>query len=64
MPNPDFTNATWRKSSRSMGQTDQCVELAAASGHIGIRDSKHPALPALVITGDAWGALRTALRRR
>ncbi|WP_018654150.1 DUF397 domain-containing protein [Actinomadura flavalba] len=40
MPKPDFTNATWRKSSHSMAQNDQCVEIATAFGYVSIRDSK------------------------
>ena len=61
MPKPDFTQATWRKSSHSSTQTDQCVELATTSGHIGIRDSKHPELPPLALTPATWKALHTSL---
>lgn len=61
MSHPDFSQATWRKSSRSMGQNDQCVELTVASGHIGIRDSKHPELSPLALTPATWKALHTSL---
>lgn len=36
----DFSGAAWRKSSHSGDNYGQCVELAAAYGVIGIRDSK------------------------
>ena len=61
MSTADFTHATWRKSSRSVGQNDQCVEMAAVAGLIGIRDSKHPDGPVLVIAPAVWTALRTGL---
>lgn len=32
----------WRKSSRSTTQGGECVEVAALSGTIGVRDSKAP----------------------
>ena len=37
----------WRKSSRSGGDTGQCVEVAQVPGIIGIRDSKNPTGPVL-----------------
>jgi hypothetical protein len=36
----DFSDIAWRKSSHSGDDYGQCVELAAVSGMIGIRDSK------------------------
>ena len=36
----DFTHAVWRKSSRSGGNNDQCVELAMQGR--AVRDSKNP----------------------
>lgn len=38
----DFSSADWRKSSRSGGQSGQCVEVAETSGLVGVRDSKNP----------------------
>jgi hypothetical protein len=38
----DFSSAQWRKSSYSGGQSGQCVEVARASGLVGVRDSKNP----------------------
>ncbi|MQY24018.1 DUF397 domain-containing protein [Nocardia macrotermitis] len=54
--NIDLTNARWFKSSRSGAKTD-CVEVAwLKAGHVGLRDSKNPAGPALVFTADEWTA--------
>lgn len=38
----DFSSAHWRKSSRSGGESGQCVGVAKASPLIGVRDSKDP----------------------
>ncbi|GAB3277891.1 hypothetical protein GCM10027589_03790 [Actinocorallia lasiicapitis] len=46
-----FTNARWRKSSFSVGDVDQCVELASALGLIGVRDSKSPPSDAVLVFG-------------
>jgi Domain of unknown function (DUF397) len=52
----DLVRATWRKSSYSGGNND-CVEIADnLSGAVGIRDSKNPSGPALVLTPRAWRA--------
>ncbi|QKW39954.1 DUF397 domain-containing protein [Actinomadura sp. NAK00032] len=51
---PDFCQASWTKSTRSQQTTDQCVELAGASGYVAVRDSKDPDGFKLVFTGQAW----------
>jgi hypothetical protein len=49
-----LTRATWRKSSYS-GASGNCVEVAGnLPGIVGIRDSKDPGGPALVVTTLAW----------
>ncbi|MFI0410313.1 DUF397 domain-containing protein [Actinomadura sp. 3N508] len=57
-----MTNA-WRKSSRSGGDGSHCVELARLSGDIGVRDSKDPHGPKLLITPDTFRALMAGLKR-
>lgn len=46
----------WRKSSRSIGGNDNCVEVAvAADGNsIGVRDSKDHAGAVLVFAAPVW----------
>lgn len=41
---PDFSTATWRKSTRSAGNNGACVELASLGA---VRDSKNPTGPVL-----------------
>ncbi|WP_018654414.1 DUF397 domain-containing protein [Actinomadura flavalba] len=36
----DLRNATWRKSSRSHANNDDCVEVANVPGTVAIRDTK------------------------
>lgn len=51
----DLRDAVWRKSSRSGSNGGNCVELAALPGAVGVRDSKNPDGPVLLLS-------RTALR--
>jgi hypothetical protein len=52
--NVDLSTASWFKSSHSSSDKE-CVEVAfLAPGLVGMRDSKHPAGPALVFTGSEW----------
>jgi hypothetical protein len=54
----DLTRAQWRKSSRSgAGSADsQCVEVAFVGLVAGVRDSKNPTGPMLVLPAAAWTA--------
>lgn len=56
-----FPNAAWRKSSYS-GDQSSCVELAPLPAHVGIRDSKRPAQPALSVRPAAWTAFAAKVR--
>ena len=51
VPAGELPGAQWRKSARSSAQGN-CVELARLAGsEVAIRNSRHPAGPALVFTG-------------
>ena len=49
-PSTDLTDVSWQKSHRSNSQGN-CVELAKLpDGSVAVRNSRHPAGPALVYT--------------
>ncbi len=50
----DLSHAVWKKSVRSGGNSDNCVEVAFVDDAIAVRDSKNPSGPALVYTRDEW----------
>ena len=52
----------WRKSARSGTNGGQCVEVADTACHVGVRDSKRPAQPALAVARPNWSAFATATR--
>ncbi|WP_075735128.1 DUF397 domain-containing protein [Streptomyces acidiscabies] len=54
--------AVWIKSSYSDGTGNNCVEVADLNPHIGVRDSKHPTGPALLLPPSAWSPFLTHLR--
>lgn len=58
MSNPAAT-PRWRKSSRSGGGGNQCVELACTEAGGAVRDSKNPAGPVLTVR---LGALVSAVK--
>ncbi|NNH73127.1 DUF397 domain-containing protein [Nocardia uniformis] len=54
--NIELSGAHWFKSSHSSGQTD-CVEVAWLAGSmVGVRDSKNPSGPALIVAPSSWDA--------
>jgi hypothetical protein len=60
---PDLSPAVWRKSSRSTGSGQNCVEVATnLPGLIAVRDSKNPQGPALVLTPPQWRTLLAVAR--
>ncbi|TYB49246.1 DUF397 domain-containing protein [Actinomadura chibensis] len=54
---------TWRKSRHSGNDGGHCVELARLSENIGIRDSKNPYGPHLLINRDGLRELINGLKR-
>jgi len=60
---PDFTGAVWRKSSRSVTQEGECVEVTSTDQHVGVRDSKNPAAGHLAIRSRAWQTFITGLKQ-
>jgi hypothetical protein len=53
----DETSVQWRKSSRSGGDSGQCVQVAQLCGTVGIRDSKNPSGPVLRLRRDELASL-------
>ncbi|WP_089311533.1 DUF397 domain-containing protein [Actinomadura mexicana] len=55
---------TWRKASRSNDQGGACIELAALVEGVGVRDSKDPDGPRILLDPTAFRALLTGLKQR
>lgn len=54
---PDLSRAVWRKSARSSGTGQNCVEVAAnLPGIVAVRDSKNPDGGVLSFSPDEWKA--------
>lgn len=47
---------TWFKSSYSGTSGGDCVEVAAVTGAVHVRDSKEPSGPVLRVFGEQWAA--------
>ncbi|MBP8538118.1 DUF397 domain-containing protein [Streptomyces sp. MK37H] len=62
----DLSRAEWVKSSYSNGNGGECVEfapdIATTAGVVPVRDSKHPAGPALAFSTEAWTSFTAAVR--
>lgn len=46
--------ATWRRSSYSTGNGNNCVEMASLGDAVGVRDSKAPDAGALLLPRETW----------
>lgn len=58
----DLTGAHWFKSSHSGGD-GECVEVAWLGARlVGVRDSKHPAGPALMFSPAEWAAFTSRMK--
>lgn len=53
---------TWRKSTHSRPDGDDCVEAAEIAGALGVRDSTSPHGPILTFTVTEWSALLNAIK--
>ncbi|WEH38862.1 DUF397 domain-containing protein [Streptomyces sp. AM 2-1-1] len=53
----------WFKSSHSGAEGGQCLEVAASTGTVHVRDSKQRTGPTLTVTPDAWASFVTATAR-
>jgi hypothetical protein len=58
-----LSTVTWRKSSFSSAGGNNCVEVAALSRVVAIRDSKDPHGPAHLLRPDAFRNLITRIKR-
>ena len=58
----DLTGTVWRKASKSTENGGDCIELAAADNLIGIRDSKDPNGPKLLVNRNEFGRFIEALK--
>jgi Domain of unknown function (DUF397) len=56
----DFSDAEWRKSSRS--NMNGCVEVAFVEGRVAVRDSKDRQGPVLLFTSQEWATFIDAAR--
>ena len=52
-----MTAPAWRKSSYSDTQGNECVEVAALSGAVGLRDSKNPVAGHQAVSREAFAGL-------
>jgi hypothetical protein len=59
----DLSRVTWRKSSRSNGGQDSCVEVAMLTSAVAIRDSKNPDGHAHVIRARAFRGLIARIKQ-
>lgn len=59
----DLSSAIWRKSSRSSGGGQNCVEVAVADGVVAIRDSKDVAGNVHLVTPEAFRAMVIRIKR-
>lgn len=63
MQKRNLTGAVWRKSTRSGGNSDMCVEVAYVEDVVAVRDSKDPQGPALQFTREAFGNFVAGIRQ-
>lgn len=52
----------WRKSSRSVSGSNNCVEVRRATGFVALRDSKDPDGPVLLFDRASWASFVEAVK--
>lgn len=57
-----LTGASWRKSTRSGPNCDNCVEVAFVGAAVAVRDSKNQSGPSLVFGPGEWDAFLAGAR--
>ncbi len=58
----ELTGAHWRTSSRSGANGGNCVEVAAVTPRVAVRDSKNPDGAKLAFNRSGWASFTTALK--
>lgn len=58
----DFARAVWRKSTRSQGSGDACVEVADLDSVVAVRDSKNPSGLPLAFDRRTWAVFAEQAR--
>ncbi|MFG1879936.1 DUF397 domain-containing protein [Sphaerisporangium sp. NPDC049003] len=59
----DLSRTVWRKSSRSQGQGNNCVEVARVDDRYALRDSKNRDGGSLIIDRAGWNAFLGECRK-
>ena len=60
----DLSRAAWRKSSRSNGDGNVCIEVAFVTGATAIRDSKNPHGKILLVGMAEWTSFTATITGR
>jgi hypothetical protein len=58
----ELEHAQWRKSSRSSGGSNNCIEAAVRPRLVGVRDTKDRAGGHLAVSGESWAAFLADLK--
>jgi Domain of unknown function (DUF397) len=58
---PSFNNALWRKGTRTTAASN-CVEVATSNRLVGIRDSKNPTGPIVIVRPAEWTNFLTTIQ--
>ncbi|MFC9618532.1 DUF397 domain-containing protein [Streptomyces sp. NPDC056930] len=62
MTDQPSADSQWWKSSHSGGSGTECVEVADLQSRVGVRDSKQPRGPHIVVRHNTWARFVASLR--